>query len=187
MKQKVPVTQFRPAWAWLKGEEKLYARLLKGYKPVLHLFCGTSRLGDVRIDREAFPNVTYRLEIKPDKNYRLPFPDKAFDATIFDPPWINQFFAWASREVPRVTRRRIVAVTGNFWYSIARPECRLWRQKIYVVKGISPVAKLVFVYDFTNKTLSEIAGSNPARLEGLGHVPQPPEAEVRMVEEHTPK
>jgi len=34
---------------------------------------------------------------------------------------------------------------------------------------------------------SEAGGSNPVRLVGLGHVPQPPEAEVRMVEEHTPK
>jgi len=153
MKQKIPVTQFKKSWAWLKGEEKLYARLLRGYSPVLHLFCGTSRLGDVRIDKEDFPNVTYRLEIKPQEGYKLPFPDKKFDATIFDPPWINQFFAWASREVPRVTRRRIIAVTGNFWYSPARPECYFWTQKIYVVKGISPVTKLVFVYDFNMKRL----------------------------------
>ena len=40
MKQKIPVTQFREAWAWLEGEEKLYAKLLKGYNPVLHLFLG---------------------------------------------------------------------------------------------------------------------------------------------------
>jgi len=32
------------------------------------------------------------------------------------------------------------------------------------------------------RRIEEILG-----LEGLGHVPQPPEAEVRMVEEHTPK
>lgn len=142
--------------AWLDGEEKLYRKLLKGYNHVLHLFCGTSNLGDVRIDKEPFQNVTHRLEIKPQKGFRLPFTDKTFDATIFDPPWINQFFSWASVEVPRVTRRRIIAVSGNFWFCIAKEAgWHLWNQKIYVVKGISPQAKLVFVYDFNNTQLEE--------------------------------
>jgi len=142
----------------MDGEEKLYARLLRGYSPVLHLFCGTSRLGDVRVDRLGLENVTHRLEIQPRAGFRLPFRDKEFDATIFDPPWINRFFLWASREIPRVTKRRIVAVTGNFWYSLRRPECYLWRQRVYVLKGISPQTKLVFVYDFANRTLDTWVG-----------------------------
>jgi len=153
---KVPVTQFRKAWVWLKGEERLYARLLRGYKPVLHLFCGTSSLGDIRLDKENFPNVTHVFEVK--RNSRLPFPNKSFDATILDPPWINQFFIWASKEVPRVTRRRIIAVTGNFWFCLRKPECYLWKQQVYVLKGISPQTKLVFVYDFMNRTLEEWLG-----------------------------
>jgi len=58
------VTRFREAWVWLKEEEKLYAQFLKGYHPVIHLFCGKSSLGDVRVDCEDFPNVTHRLEIR---------------------------------------------------------------------------------------------------------------------------
>jgi len=156
---KRPVTCFRRAWHWMDGEERLYHRLLRGYKPVLHLFCGTSWLGDVRIDREDFPNVTHRLEVKPQRpDFRLPFPDKAFDATIFDPPWINQFFLWAAREVPRVTRRRIIAVTGNFWWCPAKKWRKGWSQpKIYVVKGISPQCKLVFVYDFECRSLTNFS------------------------------
>ena len=145
------LTRWREAWAWTAQEEKLYRRLLRGYKPVLHLFSGRSRLGDVRVDREEFPEVTHRLEIKPALSYRLPFPDKYFDACILDPPWVNQYIVWTAFEVPRVTRRRIVAITGNFWWE---PRERGWKlTKIYVVKQISPVAKLVFVYDRVDSEL----------------------------------
>jgi len=140
------VTRFREAWAWTDGEEKLYKKLLRGYKPILHLFSGRSRLGDVRIDRENFPEVTHQMEIKPSKEFRLPFPDRSFDATIFDPPWINQYFVWASYEVPRVTRRRIVAITGNFWWE-PHKKYGFKLTGIYVVKLVSPVVKLVFIYD----------------------------------------
>jgi len=140
-------TRFREGWAWADGEEKLYAVLLRGYKPVLHLFSGRSRLGDVRIDCEAFPQVTHRLKIVARRDYHLPFPDDYFDATIFDPPWVNQYLLWTAFEVPRVTRRRVVAITGNFWWEPRAPGWQL--TKIYVVKQVSPVAKLVFVYDKT--------------------------------------
>ena len=140
------VTRFREAWAWTEREEELYRQLLRGYKPVLHLFSGRSKLGDVRIDKENFPEVTHRMKINPSRNFRLPFPSNSFDACIFDPPWINQYFIWASYEVPRVTRRRIVAITGNFWWE-PHKKYGFKLSRIYVVKLVSPVVKLVFVYD----------------------------------------
>jgi len=146
---------WREAWAWTDKEEKLYAKLLKGYKPVLHLFSGRSRLGDVRIDKESFPEVTHRIEIKPSLDYRLPFADGEFDATILDPPWINQYFIWTSYEVPRVTRRRIVAITGMWWWEPAKPYFYAWKlSHIYVVKKVSPVCKLVFVWDRAADTIT---------------------------------
>jgi len=139
------LTRFKESWVWLSSEERLYAFLLKGYFPILHLFSGKSTFGNVRVDKESFPQVTHQLLIKPSLKFKLPFNDLEFDATIFDPPWINQYFIWTAKEVPRVTRRRIVAVTGNFWWE---PNSKSWKLlKIYVVKMISPVVKLVFVYD----------------------------------------
>ena len=147
------LTRWKEAWAWLDKEEKLYAKLLHGYKPILHLFSGRSRLGDVRIDMENFPEVTHRMYIRPSLDFKLPFKDLEFDATIFDPPWINQYFIWASYEVPRVTRRRIVAITGNFWWE-PHKKYGFKLTAIYVVKQISPVVKLVFVYDRVTKPLA---------------------------------
>jgi len=150
------VLVWRESWAWTDKEEKLYAKLLQGYKPILHLFSGRSRLGDVRIDRENFPEVTHRMVIRPSLDFRLPFRDGEFDATIFDPPWINQYFVWTSYEVPRVTRRRIVAITGMFWWEPAKPFFHSWKlTAIYVVKKVSPVCKLVFVWDRVDRSLME--------------------------------
>lgn len=146
------LTRFKEAWAWIQEEEKLYAKMLRGYKPVIHLFSGKSKLGDVRIDRENFPNITHQIEIKPNKTFKLPFEDKSFDACIFDPPWINQYFVWAAFEIPRITRRRIIAITGNFWWE-PHKKYGFRLSKIYVVKLISPLAKLVFVYDQVNQYL----------------------------------
>ena len=149
---KLTLTRFREAWRWTEKEEELYRKMLKGYYPILHLFSGRSRLGDIRIDKENFPEVTYRLEIKPSKHFKLPFKDKEFDACIFDPPWINQYFIWASREIPRVTKRRIIAITGCFWWEPAKPYAYVWElYKIYVLKGISPVIKIVMIWDNKNK------------------------------------
>lgn len=145
------VTKFREAWAWTKDEEKLYEKLIKDYHPVIHLFCGKSNLGDVRIDMENFPDITHRIKIIPKEDFRLPFNDKTFDACIFDPPWINRMFVWTAKEVPRITRRRIVAITGTHWWEPAEKGWKL--TKLYVLKKINPCVKLVFVYDFINDTL----------------------------------
>ena len=151
---KLPVTRFREAWAWDETEEKLYRKMLTGYKPVLHLFSGKSSLGDVRVDRESFPEVTHQLLIRLGPDFKLPFEDNEFDACIFDPPWINQYILWTAKEVPRVTRRRIIAITGNFWWEPAKPYAYLWElTKIYVVKRISPVIKIVMIWDNKYKTL----------------------------------
>ncbi len=149
------ITRFRESWAWCEKEEKLYAKLLRGYKPVLHLFSGKSRLGDVRIDAEGFPEVTHRIRVVPTEDYMLPFRDDEFDAVIFDPPWVNQYILWTTKEVPRVARRRIVAVTGCFWWEPHKKYLSSWKlTKIYVLKKVSPVVKLVFVYDRISQPLN---------------------------------
>ena len=152
------VTRFREARVWLKEVEKIYAQFLKGYYPVIHLFCGKSSLGDVRFDCENFSNVTHRLEIKPTKSYKLPFDDKSFDACILELSWINPYFAWTAREIPRITKRRIiVAITGIYWW---KPREKRWKLSkldvlIRLSEQIPSLVKLVLVYDYMNKTFEE--------------------------------
>jgi len=55
-------------------------------KEILHLFCGSSDFGTVRIDIN--PEVKPDLVLDIVKN-KLPFPDKKFDVVIADPPYVD--------------------------------------------------------------------------------------------------
>ncbi|MEM3670026.1 MAG: methyltransferase domain-containing protein, partial [Nitrososphaerota archaeon] len=48
--------------------------------PSLHVFCGESRLGDVRVD--LFTDADVRAD-----GFRLPFRDNVFMSIVSDPPW----------------------------------------------------------------------------------------------------
>ena len=149
------VTKFKEAWAWSRKEEELYRQLLRNYRPVLHVFSGRSTLGDVRIDCENFPEVTHRIRIVPSLDFKLPFRDNEFEAAIADPPWINQYMIWLSHELPRVASRRIIVITDRFWWEPHKKyRGKFTLTRIYVVKKISPVVKLVFVYDNKNQALT---------------------------------
>jgi len=147
---------FREAWAWLDEEERLYRRLLGDCSSILHLFSGESDLGDVRIDVTG--KATHRIFIKPhEKNYKLPFSDASFDAVIADPPWFNQYFIWLSREAFRLARKKVLIITDRWFIAPSPPYNKTWRlDKIYVVKRVSPLVKLVFLYKNTNKTLESL-------------------------------
>jgi len=133
---------------WMEGEEEFYRQKLIGR--TLHVCCGTSKLGDVRVDI----SVDYRPHVVATLR-RLPFKDKSFDTVIADPPWINQYYLWLAEELPRVARRRIIVVTNHFWYEPRRTKHRGWYlEGIYIIKGVSPVVKLAFVWDYKAPTLS---------------------------------
>jgi hypothetical protein len=117
------VTRFRRLWTWRKDEEDFYRRQCLG--STLHVCCGKSFLGDVRLDIEA----TGAANVLGDYRH-LPFRDKSFDTVICDPPWakrerLDAGLSWIF-ELRRVARRRIVIV-HNTVFSIPGTELlRSW-------------------------------------------------------------
>ena len=70
--------QFRRAWAFPRDVEAFLQRLL--VPPSLHVACGESALGDVRVD------LVTRGDVRGDM-FHLPFRDESFASVLTDPPW----------------------------------------------------------------------------------------------------
>lgn len=71
---------------------------------VLHICCGKSRLGDVRVDLHE-PGADVKADAA-----RLPFEDKSFDTVLCDPPYSGKF-QWNHdmlNELHRLARTRII-------------------------------------------------------------------------------
>jgi len=116
----------------------------------LHVCCGASQLGDVRLDLDA----CHSPDVLGD-GARLPFPDDAFDVLLCDPPYTGRL-QWNHdllSELARVARRRLVF---QHWYVPATAygyyrECRwkfaltelyLWLPRTYFGR-----AQVVSVWD----------------------------------------
>jgi hypothetical protein len=130
------VTQFRRTWVWSRRETELYAKFITG--TCLHVCCGESRLGDVRVDVRATNNVNVLADMA-----RLPFRDLSFDTAIWDPPWIHPKNFRAVFELARVARKRVLVIS-NHWVHVPKP---FMLKEVYAVKKVSPAVKLFFVYN----------------------------------------
>lgn len=73
--------RFKQAWVWPDTVTKFFKKNIK--KQSCHVFCGTSKLGDVRVDIEDNGFPTHIADIL----QGLPFPDDTFDTVFGDPPW----------------------------------------------------------------------------------------------------
>lgn len=131
--------KFRKLWAWSKDEEAFYKKFCFG--KVLHVCCGQSKFGDVRIDIEPQdPGV-----IKAD--YRcLPFDNYSFDTVICDPPWgkrerLDAGLRWLF-ELARVARKRIVLVHNTIFHI---PGFRV--KYGYAVNSRGLLWKVMVIYD----------------------------------------
>jgi len=79
---------FRPAFIWEKEIEDFVKDRMKGY--TLNVPCGTSQLGDIRLDIKADFSMREAYDFFNDS---LPFSDNTFDTIISDPPWkIGHYF-----------------------------------------------------------------------------------------------
>ena len=96
--------RFKKAWKWPKYVEEYIKQELEGY--TCHLFCGSSFLGDVRVDQEEFENVTHNLDIM----NPLPFKNDTFDVVFADPPWA---MAYHHRSKIMYEMRRICKIGGK--------------------------------------------------------------------------
>jgi SAM-dependent methyltransferase len=80
MNRKNPPLKFQKAWSWPEGLEAFLRMLL--VSPSLHVCCGESELGDVKVDLY----VERRDVVKADF-FVLPFKSGAFASVLIDPPW----------------------------------------------------------------------------------------------------
>lgn len=71
--------KFQPCWKWPRPVQNWIEKRMRGYS--LHVCCGSSTLGDVRIDLHK-----ETATIKGDM-FHLPFKFETFDCIICDPPW----------------------------------------------------------------------------------------------------
>jgi len=70
--------KFRKAWSWPQEVENKIRELCEG--SVLHVCCGESKIGDVRIDLEKEADIRASM-------YFLPIRPESFDTVLCDPPW----------------------------------------------------------------------------------------------------
>jgi len=70
--------KFHRAWAWPKEVEDFIKSKVEGFS--LHVCCGESGIGDVKID------LYTKADIKADM-FHLPIKKGSFDTVICDPPW----------------------------------------------------------------------------------------------------
>lgn len=92
---------------WPKEVEEYLSTKLIGH--TLHLCCGKSTLGDIRLDLYS------KADVKADVA-RVPFCDQSFDTVLIDPPY-NSKFQWMHdmlAELPRVAKQRIIF---QHWFS----------------------------------------------------------------------
>ena len=71
--------KYRKAWSWPQQVEDFIASKSNGF--TVHVMCGQSRLGDLRIDR-----FTESCDIRADALH-LPLKDCIADTVVSDPPW----------------------------------------------------------------------------------------------------
>lgn len=92
-------------------------------KRILHLFCGSSRFGTVRIDINPEVEPDYLLDLAKDE---LPFPDNYFDIVIADPPYKNFKPYSFVKEAVRVLRKNGFLIILH-WLIYNTPKgCRRW-------------------------------------------------------------
>jgi len=92
-------------------------------KRVLHLFCGSSKFGDVRIDinPEVKPDILMDLSKQP-----IPFEDNLFDVVIADPPYHDFPPYCFVKEAVRVLKLGGFLVILHFLVYNNPKNCRRW-------------------------------------------------------------
>jgi len=100
--------RFRRAWSFPRDVEAFLQRLL--VSPSLHVACGESALGDVRVD------LVTRADVRGDM-FRLPFRDGAFASVLIDPPWSLPYHLRPrlAKELARVLKPGGVLLFNSPW------------------------------------------------------------------------
>lgn len=134
----------------------------------LHVCCGMSRLGDVRLDLFA-DDVDVRADAA-----KLPFADNSFDTVLIDPPYSGKF-QWNHdmlNELHRVAQRRIIF---QHWYSPVNTQGKFKKAHVYTLSDSAAVpympdkdlsgAKLAMLVDDQWIVVEEEVGGKEFHLE----------------------
>jgi len=131
--------KLRQAWIWKRGEELFYRSKIIGY--CLHVCCGKSKLGDVRVDLYPQDKATSKADYR-----HLPFRDLSFDTVICDPPWgkseaLDKGLRWLL-ELKRVARKRVIII-HNTIFKIPQFELK----EVWCVNAAGILWKICSIYD----------------------------------------
>ena len=134
---------------WHDEIEEFLKTLLLGRS--IHVCCGKSTLGDVRLDLNE-PNADIHCDAS---NMRCEVPDDSFDTALCDPPY-NGSFQWNHDllcELSRVASRRIIfqhwfiPATGDGLYKKAKDKFQLSDVFVWQGRAYFGRAQIISVFD----------------------------------------
>lgn len=112
---------------WPTEVEKFLKTQLLGTS--LHICCGLSSLGDVRLDKYA-----ENVDIIGDAA-RVPFPNKSFNTVLIDPPY-NGKFQWNHDMLSEIFRVASNRVIFQHWYTIADKQGRCKKDHSFILTDV---------------------------------------------------
>lgn len=125
------------SWSWDEGTEEWIKGMLIGYS--LHLCCGNSKIGDVRMDilKRLKPDIVGDL-------FHLPFRPLSFDTVLVDPPFNYYFKVGWCYTVSDLARKRVIFSTPT---TILRLKPSVWDKKVYAIDDGKMFMRIFQIFD----------------------------------------
>ena len=133
--------QFRKAWRWPHAIESFF-KLRTEDKYSLHVCCGKSRLGNVRLDLDPNSNRTQEGDMR-----KIPFPNDIFDVVFGDWPWKLNYY---QRFRPFYEMIRVCKVGGQIIVNamwIPHSEAAILKEIFVRCDSIFGQASVILVYE----------------------------------------
>jgi hypothetical protein len=154
------VTHYRTEWRFTDEEEDWLKEMSIG--SVLHVCCGESELGTVRVDCDEKIDCEVRADVE-----NLPFEKHSYGTVICDPPWsFYNRFRWV-QELKDVAHSRVILSTPLIKLAIGRD----WKKELHcfehkAVWGEKPhgflFMRMFQVFTYKNRRLQDFEGSENA-------------------------
>lgn len=112
---------------WPKEVEQTLQKLL--IPPTLHICCGMSHLGDIRLDLYAND-----IDIRADAA-RLPFPGQSFRTVLIDPPY-NSKLQWMHDMLSELCRVANTRIIFQHWFSPVNKLGQYKKKRAFQLTGL---------------------------------------------------
>lgn len=113
---------------------------------VLHVCCGQSKLGDLRIDVDESVGADMMASVRD-----LPIKDKSFDTVLCDPPYsFYNRFKWICG-LADVARQRLILATPLVNVRLGHN----WNKEVYVSDSGKRFIRVWYVFTFKNRYLED--------------------------------